>query len=107
MAALRHCHPSMVSVFQACSTAASRPTGFFSYSRQKPLIPCTLCGSQDNMQRVEIKKMLHEWEQRYPGRMESIFSAMCSVVPSHLADTDAFDFASLSREAGEMSDSGL
>jgi tRNA 2-thiocytidine biosynthesis protein TtcA len=51
------------------------------------------------MQRVEIKKMLHEWEQRYPGRIESIFSALCNVVPSHLADTNAFDFASLVTEA--------
>jgi tRNA 2-thiocytidine biosynthesis protein TtcA len=58
-----------------------------------PLIPCTLCGSQENMQRQEIKKMLHEWEQRYPGRTESIFSSLRNVVASHLADPRAADFS--------------
>ena len=64
----------------------------YARAREFPLIPCTLCGSQDNMQRVEIKKMLREWERQYPGRTESIFSSLCNVVPSHLADTQAFDF---------------
>jgi tRNA 2-thiocytidine biosynthesis protein TtcA len=71
----------------------------YARAREFPLIPCSLCGSQENMQRVEIKKMLHEWEQRYPGRTEAIFSSLQNVVPSHLADPDAFDFASL--RAGE------
>jgi len=65
----------------------------YARARQFPLIPCSLCGSQDNMQRVEIKKMLREWESRYPGRTESIFSSLRNVVPSHLADTSAFDFS--------------
>jgi len=60
--------------------------------REFPLIPCSLCGSQDNMQRKEIKNMLREWEQRYPGRTEAIFSSVCSVVPSHLADPVLYDF---------------
>ncbi|HEY6644714.1 tRNA 2-thiocytidine(32) synthetase TtcA [Povalibacter sp.] len=61
--------------------------------REFPLIPCTLCGSQQNMQRVEIKKMLREWEGRYPGRTESIFSSLRNVVPSHLADPGIHDFS--------------
>jgi tRNA 2-thiocytidine biosynthesis protein TtcA len=72
----------------------------YARAREFPLIPCTLCGSQENMQRVEIKKMLREWEQRYPGRVESIFSGLCNVVPSHLADTNAWDFAGLQADAG-------
>jgi tRNA 2-thiocytidine biosynthesis protein TtcA len=60
--------------------------------REFPLIPCTLCGSQQNMQRVEIKKMLREWERQYPGRTETIFSSLRNVVPSHLADPTRHDF---------------
>ena len=64
----------------------------YARAREFPLIPCTLCGSQDNMQRVEIKKMLREWERQYPGRTESIFSSLRNVVPSHLADPTRHDF---------------
>ena len=64
----------------------------YARAREFPLIPCSLCGSQENMQRVEIKKMLREWERQYPGRTESIFSSLRHVVPSHLADPSAFDF---------------
>ncbi|MBL8267100.1 tRNA 2-thiocytidine(32) synthetase TtcA [Steroidobacter sp.] len=64
----------------------------YARAREFPLIPCTLCGSQENMQRVEIKKMLREWERQYPGRTETIFSSVCNVVPSHLADTSRHDF---------------
>lgn len=65
----------------------------YARAREFPLIPCSLCGSQENMQRMEIKKMLREWEQRYPGRTESIFSSLRNLVPSHLADPKAFDFS--------------
>ena len=65
----------------------------YARAREFPLIPCTLCGSQANMQRVEIKKMLREWEEKYPGRIESIFSGLRNVVPSHLADTTLHDFS--------------
>ena len=60
-----------------------------------PIIPCNLCGSQDNLQRQLIKEMLQGWDKQHPGRLESIFRAMTDVVPSHLADTDLFDFSSL------------
>jgi len=57
-----------------------------------PIIPCTLCGSQDNLQRQVIKEMLQDWDRNHPGRIETIFSSMQTVVPSHLADNDAYDF---------------
>jgi tRNA 2-thiocytidine biosynthesis protein TtcA len=64
------------------------------YAEQQefPIIPCTLCGSQDNLQRQVIKEMLHDWDKNHPGRIETIFSSMQTVVPSHLADNDAYDF---------------
>jgi tRNA 2-thiocytidine biosynthesis protein TtcA len=58
-----------------------------------PLIPCTLCGSQENLERKQVAAMLREWEKRFPGRVESIFNAMASVVPSHLLDRSLHDFA--------------
>ena len=57
-----------------------------------PIIPCNLCGSQENLQRVQIKQMLQAWEQENPGRIESLFRSVQNVVPSHLADTQLFDF---------------
>ncbi|HEY3583269.1 MAG TPA: tRNA 2-thiocytidine(32) synthetase TtcA [Casimicrobiaceae bacterium] len=60
-----------------------------------PLIPCTLCGSQDNLQRKQVAAMLREWEKRFPGRTESIFNALRSVAPSHLLDAALHDFAAV------------
>ena len=60
-----------------------------------PIIPCNLCGSQDNLQRQKVREMMQDWDRRYPGRTESVFTAMQNVVPSHLADTDLFDFVGL------------
>ena len=67
------------------------------YARIKgfPLVPCDLCGSQDNLQRQQVKQMLREWDKRFPGRIESMFRSLRNVVPSHLADTRLFDFADL------------
>jgi len=76
------------------------------YSREKdiaefaelkgyPIIPCNLCGSQENLQRAAIKEMLQDWDRRFPGRIETMFKAMCNVVPSHLADEKLFDFKGL------------
>jgi tRNA 2-thiocytidine biosynthesis protein TtcA len=62
---------------------------------QFPIIPCTLCGSQDNMQRLVIKKMLRTWDREQAGRSEVIFRSLQNVVPSHLADSGLFDFKSL------------
>jgi tRNA 2-thiocytidine biosynthesis protein TtcA len=63
--------------------------------RQFPIIPCTLCGSQDNLQRVQIRQMLREWERRFPGRVDNMFNAMANVVPSHLMDRKLFPFATV------------
>ncbi|MFZ6649636.1 tRNA 2-thiocytidine(32) synthetase TtcA [Undibacterium sp. TJN25] len=60
-----------------------------------PIIPCDLCGSQENLQRKQIKGLMREWEKKFPGRVESIFSSLSTVVPSHLMDTDLFGFAGL------------
>jgi tRNA 2-thiocytidine biosynthesis protein TtcA len=67
----------------------------YARARQFPIIPCKLCGSQDNAQRRTIKHMLQEWERTHPGRTESIFSAICKVEAGHLADPALFDFAGL------------
>jgi tRNA 2-thiocytidine biosynthesis protein TtcA len=67
----------------------------YAAAREFPIIPCTLCGSQDNMQRVTVKNMLRDWESKFPGRIESIFSGICNVAGSQLADPALFDFAGL------------
>lgn len=67
--------------------------------KQFPIIPCTLCGSQDNLQRQAIKSMLREWDRKFPGRIETIFASIQNVVPTHLADTTLYDFASLREKA--------
>ena len=60
-----------------------------------PIIPCNLCGTQENLQRQEVKQMLRAWEKQYPGRTETIFRALGNVAPSHLMDHDLFDFRGL------------
>jgi tRNA 2-thiocytidine biosynthesis protein TtcA len=81
----------------------------YARARQFPIIPCRLCGSQDNLQRVAVKAMLAGWEREHPGRTETIFSALRNVSVSQLADPSAFDFAGLDRlrvsaSAGDASD---
>lgn len=63
-----------------------------------PIIPCNLCGSQDNLQRQAIKQMLTEWGRKHPGRVETIFTSIQNIVPSHLLDTDAYDFRHLQQD---------
>ncbi|MCB1667948.1 MAG: tRNA 2-thiocytidine(32) synthetase TtcA [Porticoccaceae bacterium] len=70
----------------------------YAQHKQFPVIPCNLCGSQDNLQRQVVKEMLSGWERQNPGRLETIFAAIKNVAPSQLADTDLFDFSSLSIE---------
>ncbi len=60
--------------------------------RQFPIIPCTLCGSQENLQRKQVGAMLREWEKKHPGRLDNMFNALKSAVPSHLMDANLFDF---------------
>ncbi|MAJ53382.1 MAG: tRNA 2-thiocytidine(32) synthetase TtcA [Cellvibrionales bacterium TMED79] len=84
--------------------AYCKETDIERYASQQgfPIIPCNLCGSQENLQRVEIKKMLTEWERDYPGRTETIFKSLKNVSPSQLADGTLFDFETLAlqRERG-------
>jgi tRNA 2-thiocytidine biosynthesis protein TtcA len=63
--------------------------------RQFPIIPCTLCGSQDDLQRVQIKAMIRDWERQYPGRIDNMLRAMGHVVPSHLMDRRLHPFSTL------------
>jgi len=63
--------------------------------RRFPIIPCTLCGSQDQLQRVQIRAMLREWERQYPGRTANMFTAMGHIVPSHLADRNLYPFTTI------------
>lgn len=67
----------------------------YSRLREFPIIPCNLCGTQENMQRLTIKKMLEQWDKEYPGRVESIFRSIANVSPSQLADTKLFPFTTL------------
>jgi tRNA 2-thiocytidine biosynthesis protein TtcA len=67
----------------------------FAQVKQFPIIPCNLCGSQDNLKRLEVKRMLADWERRYPGRVMNSFNALSRVVPSHLMDRNLHDFAGL------------
>jgi len=69
-----------------------------------PLIPCTLCGSQPNLQRSAVKAMLSGWEREHPGRLESIFTALRNVQPATLADPRLFDFMGLRAQPAAMSD---
>jgi tRNA 2-thiocytidine biosynthesis protein TtcA len=67
----------------------------YSDMKEFPIIPCNLCGSQENLQRQVVKDMLVEWERKHPGRTESIFRALQNVAPSQLADRNLFDFIGL------------
>jgi tRNA 2-thiocytidine biosynthesis protein TtcA len=67
----------------------------FARGMEFPIIPCNLCGSQENLQRQKIREMMEDWDKRFPGRSESVFTALQNVVPSHLADNKLFDFSSL------------
>lgn len=67
----------------------------FAQAKNFPIIPCNLCGSQPNLQRQVIKEMLRDWDKRYPGRIETMFRATQNIVPSHLCDTQLFDFANI------------
>ena len=69
-----------------------------------PIIPCDLCGSQEGLQRVQVKRLLDEWEARTPGRRQVMFRALMNVRPSHLADPQLFDFAGLMQEMGTISE---
>jgi tRNA 2-thiocytidine biosynthesis protein TtcA len=73
--------------------------------REYPIIPCTLCGSQENLQRKQVGNMLREWEKKFPGRLENMLSALQNVVPSHLMDRQLHPFQTI-RATGVASEDG-
>lgn len=76
----------------------------YSTAVEFPIIPCNLCGSQENLQRQNIKHMLQDWNQRFPGRIESMFKAMQNVAPSHLLDRQLHNFEDIARSEGPVAD---
>ena len=75
--------------------------------RQFPIIPCNLCGSQDNLQRQVVKNMLQEWEKKFPGRVETMFASLQRASPSHLLDPHQFDFANLKTQPEAYNDGDI
>jgi tRNA 2-thiocytidine biosynthesis protein TtcA len=75
--------------------------------RQFPIIPCNLCGSQDNLQRQVVKNMLQEWEKKFPGRLETMFASLQRMSPSHLLDPHQFDFANLKTQPEAYNDGDI
>jgi len=85
-------------VIRPLAYVPERDIARYATARGFPIIPCDLCGSQENLQRAQVKKMLAQWEGEHPGRIESIFTALRNVEPGTLADTQLFDFAGLNPE---------
>ncbi len=75
--------------------------------RAFPIIPCTLCGSQENLKRKEIKQLMRDWEKRFPGRVDNIFSSLTRVTPSHLMDRGLFDFAGIRADGTPVPDGDI
>ncbi len=88
-------------VIRPLAYAKEKDIAQYAKAKEFPIIPCNLCGSQENLQRQNIKMMLQDWDRKYPGRIETIFKAITNVAPSHLADTDLFDFANLQQTSAE------
>jgi tRNA 2-thiocytidine biosynthesis protein TtcA len=82
-------------VIRPLAYVAERDIARYAAARDFPIIPCDLCGSQENLQRAQVKQMLAEWEREHPGRTESLLTALRNVEPATLADTRLFDFAGL------------
>jgi len=83
-------------VIRPLAYCAEKDIERFARGMEYPIIPCNLCGSQENAQRKHIKTMLRDWDTRFPGRIVSIATALKNVVPSHLADSSLFDFRNVS-----------
>jgi tRNA 2-thiocytidine biosynthesis protein TtcA len=92
-------------VIRPMANVAEKDLTRWAEHRAFPIIPCTLCGSQENLQRKQVGNMLREWEKKYPGRIESMFSALHNVVPSHLMDGKRYDFKGI-QASGVASEDG-
>lgn len=86
-------------VIRPLAYCSERDIGKFAVQRGYPIIPCRLCGSQENSERRAVKAMLRQWEREHPGRLNSIFRGLQTVVPSHLMDRELYDFATLAQAA--------
>ncbi len=82
-------------VIRPLAYCRERDLAAYAEMRQFPIIPCNLCGSQENLKRVEMKQMLQAWEKKHPGRVDNIFNSMGRIVPSHLTDRGLFDFQNI------------
>jgi len=82
-------------VIRPLAYVAEADLAVYAQAKRFPIIPCTLCGSQDNLQRKRIAEMLREWERKSPGRVESMLRALTEVRPSHLLDRKLFDFTNM------------
>ena len=82
-------------VIRPLAYVAEADLAAYAEAKRFPIIPCTLCGSQDNLQRQQIGEMLREWERKSPGRVESMLRALTEVRPSHLLDRKLFDFTNM------------
>jgi tRNA 2-thiocytidine biosynthesis protein TtcA len=82
-------------VIRPLAYVAEEDLAAYAEAKRFPIIPCTLCGSQDNLERKKVGEMLRDWEQRQPGRVESILRALTEVRPSHLLDRKLFDFTNV------------
>jgi tRNA 2-thiocytidine biosynthesis protein TtcA len=94
-------------VIRPLALVAERDLVRWAAHREFPIIPCTLCGSQDGLQRQQVGDMLREWEKKYPGRLDNMFNALQHTVPSHLLDAKLFDFKGMKatgvpQEDGDM-----
>ncbi|KQX22173.1 tRNA 2-thiocytidine(32) synthetase TtcA [Variovorax sp. Root434] len=92
-------------VIRPLAYVAEKDTVRWAQHREFPIIPCTLCGSQENLQRKQVGEMLREWDKKYPGRVENMFTALQNVVPSHLLDGTQYDFKGL-KATGVADDDG-
>ena len=92
-------------VIRPLAFVAEKDTTQWAKVRQFPIIPCNLCGSQENLQRKQVSEMLREWQKKYPGRVENMANALQNVVPSHLLDGALYDFVN-ARATGVASEDG-
>ncbi|MDR2164463.1 MAG: tRNA 2-thiocytidine(32) synthetase TtcA [Zoogloeaceae bacterium] len=89
-------------VIRPLACCAESDIARYARGMQFPIIPCNLCGTQENLQRQKIREMMADWDRRFPGRTESVFTALQNIVPSHLADRALFDFQGLTQTDAAM-----
>jgi len=94
-------------VIRPLAYCSERDIAKYAQAMEFPIIPCNLCGSQENLQRVRVKEMLQTWERETPGRVANVFRALTDVVPSHLVDANLFDFKGLATGLAKIDEASL